>query len=77
MKNNYAILAIDLGTSGAKVSIVTLDGLCLGWTLEKIPVILAGTGGAEQDANIWWRCCVGYLVSDFRRYSRSPDSAGI
>jgi len=55
MKNDYAILAIDLGTSGAKVSLVRLDGFCLDWTLEKVPVILAGTGGAEQDADNWWR----------------------
>lgn len=62
VNNDYAILAIDLGTSGAKVSIVTLDGLCLGWTLEKVPLILAGNGGAEQDANDWWRAISAAVV---------------
>ena len=55
MKDGYAILGIDLGTSGAKVSIVTLGGDCLDWTLEKVPLQLVGAGGAEQDPNDWWR----------------------
>ena len=55
MKDGYAILGIDLGTSGAKVSIVTLSGDCLDWTLEKVPLQLVGIGGAEQDPTDWWR----------------------
>ena len=55
MADRSAILGIDLGTSGAKASIVTLDGACLDWTLERVQLQLVGTGGAEQDPNDWWR----------------------
>ncbi|MBW1683807.1 MAG: FGGY-family carbohydrate kinase [Deltaproteobacteria bacterium] len=55
MNDDCAILGIDLGTSGAKVGIVTLAGDCLDWTLEKVPLLLVGTGGAEQNPDDWWR----------------------
>ncbi len=68
MKNEAGILAIDLGTSGAKVGLVTLTGDCLGWEMEKVPLILVGAGGAEQDPNLWWQAiniaCQRLLAQD-------------
>ncbi len=52
--DRYA-LAIDLGTSGLKVGLVSLAGSVI-WTAgaELKTSLLAG-GGAEQDAEEWWR----------------------
>ena len=55
MENKYGILALDLGTSGAKAALVTLDGNCRAWAMEKLPLIIRGTTGAEQDPNAWWK----------------------
>jgi xylulokinase len=49
------VLAWDLGTSGAKVGIVNLDGEVLGTEMEPTELILLPDGGAEQRADDWWR----------------------
>jgi len=48
------ILAIDLGTSSAKVGLFSLQGQAVGWESEPIPLYLLPNGGAEQDAHDWW-----------------------
>jgi xylulokinase len=50
-----AILAIDLGTSGPKVALVTRQGTILGSAFEPTPLHLLPDGGAEQDPHDWWR----------------------
>ena len=52
------VLAVDIGTGGPKVGLVSLDGV-VAWN-EFIPV---GTdrlpdGGVSQDAELWWRLIV-------------------
>ena len=71
MSDSRAILAIDLGTSGAKVSIVTLDGDCIDWTLEEVDLILQGTDSAEQDPDEWWRAIDTAAI---RVIERNPDA---
>jgi len=53
------VLAVDLGTGGPKVGLVTLTGRILWW--EHLPVTTTyGPGGAAtQDANHWWDLVVG------------------
>jgi xylulokinase len=53
-RDRYA-LAIDLGTSGLKIGLVTLAGSVLWTTGAELPTTLVGGGGAEQDASEWWR----------------------
>jgi xylulokinase len=52
------VLAIDLGTSGAKVALVSIHGEVAGWEAEPVPLHLLPNGGAEQDPNDWWRAIV-------------------
>lgn len=52
-KDKY-ILCIDLGTSGCKSAIFTLQGECLGFDFAGVPVHLLPGGGAEQDPEDWW-----------------------
>jgi xylulokinase len=52
------ILAIDLGTSSAKVGLFTMVGEACGWANEPVPLYLLPNGGAEQDAHDWWHSIV-------------------
>jgi len=49
------VLAIDLGTSGLKVGLVTVTGDVV-WTSDsELTTTFLPGGGAEQDAEEWWR----------------------
>jgi xylulokinase len=47
-------LAIDLGTTACKASVIAIDGAVLGSGLTRIPVLFGGDGAAEQDAEQVW-----------------------
>jgi xylulokinase len=51
--NNY-ILAVDLGTSGMKVALVSIYGHIAGWEFISVPTHITPDGGAEQDPHDWW-----------------------
>ncbi|HLT35783.1 MAG TPA: FGGY family carbohydrate kinase, partial [Enhygromyxa sp.] len=51
-------MAIDLGTSGPKVAVVTLDAEVLGWQTRPTRLALFDGGGAEQDPLDWWQAIV-------------------
>ncbi|MRV70439.1 xylulose kinase [Duganella sp. FT92W] len=48
------VLALDLGTSGCKCALVTLDGKVEAWAFEPVPLHIDGMA-AEQDPNDWWQ----------------------
>lgn len=50
-----ATLAIDLGTSGPKVALVSVKGQVLACEIESTPVLLLPGGGAEQAPDDWWQ----------------------
>ena len=58
MTTNRFVLAIDLGTSGAKAGLVSTSGRVVDWSFEPVPLILLPDGGAEQDPDDWWRAFV-------------------
>ena len=49
------ILAIDLGTSGPKVALVSVQGEVIAHETEPTGVRLLPGGGAEQDPDEWWQ----------------------
>ncbi len=49
------ILAIDLGTGGAKVAAVGLNGAVRSSAFRRVEMVNTADGGAEQDPNEWWR----------------------
>ncbi len=55
MSTERFVLAIDLGTSGPKVGLVSTSGIVAEWSFEKVPLILAPGGGVEQDPDDWWQ----------------------
>ena len=48
------ILAIDLGTSGPKVALVSAQGELIGSEFEETRLLLSPGGGAEQSPGEWW-----------------------
>jgi len=54
MAHKY-ILAIDLGTSGPKVALVSAEGDVVDYEFEETPLLLFPNGGAEQNPDDWWQ----------------------
>jgi len=48
------ILAVDLGTSGVKLALVTLAGEVVAWETEAVQLLVTPDGGAEQIPGEWW-----------------------
>jgi len=66
------ILAVDLGTSGAKVALIGVDGRVAAWESEPVTLRVLPGGGAEQAPEDWWRA----LVAATRRLlARHPGPA--
>ena len=55
MTDEKLILAIDLGTSGMKVALITVSGRVIGWESEPVQLIITPDGGAEQSPDEWWK----------------------
>jgi len=66
------ILAVDLGTSGMKVALITVSGKVIGWESEPVQLILTSDGGAEQSPEAWWQA---FLSAAGRLIKRNQDSA--
>ena len=50
-----ALLAVDLGTSGAKAGVIGVDGRLLSFAARGYPLVEGdGPGWFEQDARAWW-----------------------
>jgi len=49
------ILAVDLGTSGVKVALITVHGRVLGWESQPLALHITPDGGAEQSPEEWWQ----------------------
>jgi xylulokinase len=52
------VLAIDHGTSGVKVALISTRGEATGFAFEKTPIHFLSGGGAEQDPEDWWNALV-------------------
>lgn len=65
------VLAVDLGTSGMKVALITVSGKVLGWESEPIRLIITPDGGAEQSPDEWWRA---FLSAAGRLIKRNQGS---
>src|ERR1700722_5493554 len=63
------ILAVDLGTSGCKCALVTLDGRVLGWAFRAVALHIDGVS-AEQDPRDWWEA---FLQAACELLSRDPS----
>lgn len=55
MSKTKYILAVDLGTSGPKSALVTMDGDVVGVEQKPVELQLLPNGGAEQSPDEWWQ----------------------
>jgi len=65
------VLAVDLGTSGMKVALVTLRGEVLGLESQGVKLHLTPDGGAEQSPDEWWQA---FLTASARLLGRNLAS---
>ncbi len=71
MPNEKLILAVDLGTSGMKVALVTITGEVIGWEAEPVRLIITPDGGAEQSPEEWWQA---FLSAAGRLIKQNQDA---
>lgn len=71
MTNEKLILAVDLGTSGMKVALITVSGRVIGWEAEAVRLIITPDGGAEQSPAEWWQA---FLSAAGRLLQREQDA---
>ena len=69
--NEKLILAVDLGTSGMKVALITVRGKVLGWETEPVQLLITPDGGAEQSPDEWW---TAFLSAAGRLLKREQDA---
>jgi len=74
MPDQPVILAVDLGTSGMKVALITVQGQVLGWEAEPVNLYVTPDGGAEQSPDEWWSA---FLATSQRLLKRglAPSSS--
>lgn len=54
MKERQFVIAYDLGTSGVKVALVTMDGEVFGTATADYPLYVEQENWAEQDSELYW-----------------------
>src|SRR4051794_41968734 len=64
------ILAVDLGTSGLKVALITIHGRVRGWEAQAVALHLAADGCAEQSPQEWWQA---FIAASQRLPARDPQ----
>jgi xylulokinase len=52
------VVAVDLGTGGPKVAVISAEGRIVAHAFEKVPIALSADGGAEQMPQDWWDAIV-------------------
>ncbi|MCZ7527325.1 MAG: FGGY-family carbohydrate kinase [Acidimicrobiia bacterium] len=67
--NGEHVLTVDLGTSGPKVALFTLDGHLVDGDFEPVELLLSPGGGAEQRPAEWWN---GAVTATRRLLERAP-----
>jgi xylulokinase len=61
--NDTYLLGVDLGGTGCKAAVYTLDGQCLGEGYAEYSMISTRPGQAEHDAEGWWQA-TGQAVAE-------------
>jgi xylulokinase len=68
------VLAIDLGTGGPKVGLVSSGGQVVASAFERNELVLLPDGGAEQDPNEWWQSVLRAAKKVLREARVAPES---
>lgn len=71
--DSHYILAVDLGTSGCKTALVSLEGRVAGWAFAQVPLHILPGGGAEQVPADWWTALVSTTRKVMGHSGVSPE----
>jgi sugar (pentulose or hexulose) kinase len=74
---NSVLVAIDVGTSGARASAYTADGTELAEVRRSYPTALPGEGRAEQDARRWQTAALSALTSLVKGLNQEITAIGL
>jgi len=69
---NTMILAVDLGTSGCKTAVCSLDGRVHSWSFKEVALHLRAGHGAEQDPHDWWNALISTSKEAIAKSQISP-----
>jgi len=72
MKESY-IIAHDLGTSGTKAVLTDIEGKVVASAESRYQVFYSPDGGAEQDAEEWWKAIVETTHQMMRKAEVAPE----
>ena len=75
--SDSVLVAIDVGTSGARASAFTTDGTELAQVRRSYPTALPGEGRAEQDARRWQTAALSALTSLVRDVNAPITAIGL
>ena len=68
------VLAVDLGTGGPKVAVISADGHIVAHAFEAVPLALGTDGAAEQTPEDWWGAIVRAARRALADSGVSPES---
>jgi xylulokinase len=68
------VLAVDLGTGGPKVAVISATGRIVAHAFEKVPIALGADGAAEQMPQDWWDAIVAAARRALIDSGVSPES---
>jgi xylulokinase len=71
-----SLLGIDLGTSGVKVVVFSVDGVVKAVGLAEYPILTSCVGYAEQNPEQWWRATVNAVRAALGKADH-PEILGI
>jgi xylulokinase len=72
-----ALLGIDIGTSGAKTALFSVEGDTIASYMEEYPVYQPQNGWAEQNPEDWWRATVNGIRSVLAEAGSSAEVESI
>jgi xylulokinase len=72
-RDSQFVLAVDLGTGGPKIGLVSLSGRIASKEHVPIATTYPGRGAAVQDANMWWDVIVECARRQLRTGEIGPD----
>src|ERR1039457_5543757 len=73
MRDDRYVLAIDMGSSSVKATLVSQRGELAGTGLRNVDILLLPGGGAEQDPEQWWAAAIAAAKSALATAAIPPE----